>query len=88
MDTSFALTQTRCYQQAPRLMAKGASLSVALRGCMRTGGSRTSTATRPREPAFSRRRHRISLGHVLAGSTRVHVPWQCPTWGLHQTVNQ
>jgi len=47
MDTSFPLKQTRCYQQAARLMAKGASLSVALRGCMRTGGSRTSTATRP-----------------------------------------
>jgi hypothetical protein len=47
MDASFALTQTRCYQQAARLMAKGASLSVALRGCMRTGGSRTSTAIRP-----------------------------------------
>jgi len=46
MDTSFPLTQTRCYQQAARLMAKGASLSVALRGCIRTGGSRTSTATR------------------------------------------
>lgn len=47
MDTGFPLTQTRCYQQAARLMAKGASLSVALRGCMRTGGSHTSTATRP-----------------------------------------
>ena len=47
MDTSFPLTQTRCYQQAARLMAKGASLSVALRGCIRTGGSRNSTATRP-----------------------------------------
>ena len=47
MDTSFPLTKTRCYQQAARLMAKGASLSVALRGCMRTGGSRTSSATRP-----------------------------------------
>ncbi len=38
MDTSFPLFQTRCYQQAARLMAKGASLSVALRGCMHTGG--------------------------------------------------
>jgi len=47
MDTSFSFTQTRCYQQAARLMAKGASLSMALRGCMNTGGSRTSTATRP-----------------------------------------
>ena len=47
MDTSFPLTQTRCYQQAARLMAKGVSLSVALRGCMHTVGSRTSTATRP-----------------------------------------
>jgi len=49
MDTSFPLTQTRCYQQAAKLMAKGVSLSVALRGCMRTGGSRTSKATRPAE---------------------------------------
>jgi hypothetical protein len=49
MDTSFPLTQTRCYQQAARLMARGASLSVALRGCMGTRGSRTSTATRPAE---------------------------------------
>jgi hypothetical protein len=47
MDTSFPLTQTRCYQQAARLMAKGASLSVALRGCMGTRGSRTSTASKP-----------------------------------------
>ena len=47
MDASFPLTQTRCYQQAARLMAKGASLSMALRGCRRTGGSRTSAATRP-----------------------------------------
>ncbi len=47
MDTSFPLTQTLCYQQAARLMTKGASLSLALRGCARTGGSRTSTATRP-----------------------------------------
>ncbi len=46
MDTSFPPTQTRCYRQAARLMAKGVSLSVAFRGCMRTGGSRTSTATR------------------------------------------
>jgi hypothetical protein len=47
MDTSFPLTQSRCYQQAARLMTRGASLSLALRGCMHTGGSRTSTATRP-----------------------------------------
>jgi hypothetical protein len=47
MDTSFPFTQTRCYQQAARMMAKGASLSMALRGCVRTGGSRTSTTTRP-----------------------------------------
>ena len=49
MDTSFPLTQSRCYQQAARLMARGASLSLALRGCRHTGGSRTSTATRPTE---------------------------------------
>ncbi len=46
MDTSFPLTPTRCYQQAARLMARGASLSLAPRGCMHTSGSRTSTATR------------------------------------------
>jgi hypothetical protein len=42
MDTSFPISQTRCYQQAARLMAKGASLSVALRGCMHTRGSGSS----------------------------------------------
>jgi hypothetical protein len=47
MDTSFPLTQTRCYQQAARLMARGASLSVALRGCRGTRGSRSSTPTKP-----------------------------------------
>jgi len=47
MDTSVPLTQTRCYQQAARMMAKGATLSMALRGCIRTGGTRTSAATRP-----------------------------------------
>ena len=47
MDASFPLTQTRCYQPAARMMAKGASLSMALRGCVRIGGSRASTATRP-----------------------------------------
>ena len=47
MDTSFPLSQTRCYQQAARLMAKGASLSVALRGCMGANGSRPSTASKP-----------------------------------------
>jgi len=47
MDSDFPLTQTRCYQQAARLMAKGASLSVALRGCIRTNSSRTSTTTKP-----------------------------------------
>ena len=47
MDTSFPLPQPRCYQQAVRLMANGASLSMALRGCMPTGSARTPTATRP-----------------------------------------
>jgi hypothetical protein len=47
MDPGFPLTQTRCYQQAARLMARGASLSVALRGCIGTRGSLTSTATKP-----------------------------------------
>ena len=50
MDASFPLTQTRCYQQAARMMAKGASLSMALRGCVRTGGSGTSTKTSSSEP--------------------------------------
>lgn len=49
MDTSFPLTQTRCYQQAARLMARGATLSMALRGCMHTGGSGASAAPRPAE---------------------------------------
>lgn len=52
MDNSFPLTQTRCYQQAARMMAKGASLSMALRGCRRTGGTRTSAATRPAGDQF------------------------------------
>jgi hypothetical protein len=42
METEFPLRQSRCYQQAARLMHKGASLSVALRGCMGTRGSRNS----------------------------------------------
>ena len=44
MDTSFPLSQTRCYQQAAKLMSKGASLSVALRGCLRARGSQASAA--------------------------------------------
>lgn len=47
MDTGFPLTQTRCYQQAARLMAKGASLSVALRGCMGARDSQVSTVSKP-----------------------------------------
>jgi len=50
MDTSFPLSQTRCYQQAARLMAKGVSLSVALRGCMGARGSHTSTTTGSSKP--------------------------------------
>jgi hypothetical protein len=52
MDTRFPLTQTLCYQQAARLMSKGASLSIALRGCARGRVSRTSFSTRggPIEP--------------------------------------
>ena len=46
MGTSFPLSQTRCYQQAARLMAKGASLSVALRGCMHAQGSGSTTVDR------------------------------------------
>jgi hypothetical protein len=54
MDTSFPLSQTRCYQQAARLMAKGASLSVALRGCMRAQDSGSSTVDHtPRAQASS-----------------------------------
>lgn len=47
MDTSFPPTQTRCYQQAARLMAKGVSLSVALRGCLPIQGSRTLPTNKP-----------------------------------------
>jgi hypothetical protein len=48
MDTGFPLTQTRCYQQAARLMSRGASLPVALRGCLRNRGPRASaTPDRP-----------------------------------------
>ncbi len=47
MDTSFPLTQTRCYQQAARLMARGVSLSVALRGCLPIQGSRISPTNKP-----------------------------------------
>jgi hypothetical protein len=49
MDTSFSPTQTSCYQQAARLMSKGVSLSVALRGCLRDRGSRTSPTKKPSE---------------------------------------
>jgi len=42
MDTSFSLTQARCYRQAARLMNKGVSLSVALRGCLPYRGSGAS----------------------------------------------
>jgi hypothetical protein len=47
MDNRFPLPQNRCYQQAARLMTKGVSLSVALRGCKGTSSSRTPTTTRP-----------------------------------------
>lgn len=43
MATRHPLPNTLCYQQAARLMNKGASLSLALRGCMRDRGSRSST---------------------------------------------
>jgi hypothetical protein len=46
MESSSPLPQTLCYQQAARLMNRGASLSVALRGCMRDRGS-CSSATNP-----------------------------------------
>jgi hypothetical protein len=52
MDTGFPLPQTLCYQQAARLMSKGASLSVALRGCMHNRGARASVLKNPpRTPA-------------------------------------
>ena len=47
MVHTLPLRQTLCYQQAARLMIKGASLSVALRGCMRDRGSRISTGNIP-----------------------------------------
>lgn len=50
MDPSYPLRQTSCYQQAARLMSKGASLSIALRGCMRDRGSRSSAPRNPQEP--------------------------------------
>lgn len=40
MDTSFPSAPNRCYQQAARLMARGASLSVALRDCASARGER------------------------------------------------
>jgi len=42
MGASFPLTQARCYQQAARLMNRGVSLSIALRGCMRDRDTRAS----------------------------------------------
>lgn len=52
MDTRFPLTQTRCYQQAARLMARGVNLSVALRGCLPILGSHPSpTINQPITPA-------------------------------------
>ena len=49
MDSSFPLTQGLCYQQAARLMTRGASLSIALRGCQRDRGSHTSATKSQRE---------------------------------------
>ena len=50
MDSSFPLMQTRCYQQAARLMSKGVSLSIALRGCMRERGAHPSDTRNPPGP--------------------------------------
>jgi hypothetical protein len=50
MDTGFQVDRTRCYQQAARLMARGASLSLALRGCLRT-----PRAAVPTEPKLNQR---------------------------------
>ena len=47
MDTGFPLPQTLCYQQAARLISKGASLSVALRGCMHDRSARASVVKNP-----------------------------------------
>ena len=47
MDASFPLTQTRCRQQVAGLTRRGAGLSMALGGCMRTCGSRTTTSNTP-----------------------------------------
>lgn len=45
MSASFPFTQARCYQEAARLMNRGVSLSIALRGCMRDRGSGGSVTT-------------------------------------------
>ena len=42
MNTSSPRTQDLCYRQAARLMNRGASLSFALRGCLRGQASLTS----------------------------------------------
>lgn len=44
MDSNFPLTRTLCYKRAARLMSKGATLSVALRGCADDRGPRASAA--------------------------------------------
>ncbi len=74
MDTSFALNQTRCYQQAARLMAKGVSLSVALRGCLHTQNSRPSrTKNPPGTPAPEKAPNRHRAG-VLAEEPGLEAP--------------
>ena len=42
MGASSPLTQARCYEQAARLMNRGVSLSIALRGCIRDRDTRAS----------------------------------------------
>lgn len=42
MGASIPFTQARCYQEAAKLMNRGVSLSIALRGCMRDRGSGAS----------------------------------------------
>jgi len=47
MNTSSPRTQDSCYRQAARLMNRGAGLSFALRGCLRSQASWTSATKGP-----------------------------------------
>lgn len=73
MDTSFLLTQTRCYQQAARLMAKGVSLSVALRSCLRPRRASLAHEQPAQNTGPNRRRRRIGIGPAC--SRRCRLPY-------------